>query len=483
MRHVTFKNREEDLTTLGNVCRDLEERGVPPHEAAAYILADMASQAMMKGVDGREAIDALHKVITAKQKLGTETGVEVHQNHQRGALTERQAEELKQQVKFLQNFLLYWDMVLCVEIQRLAYGVLDRLTESGLYKHELKKFANKLVDEARKLQMRIKDNDRILVLKWCRRIDSRCIYAGGFFDDGGSVVSKLVLAYKEKFKRQWETVRLDCRNVAKHSNTSHQQIVSVLFEIEALTNTGIELFDVCVKKMKQMVMGHGKSSIIKSTHHESMRNATHGLLRKFTTGELEMPDVEFKYAKEHLAALQHMMVNEGTGDFFQSQFDSLGSDFVLYMLASMRLGIENGHVGVGAIRNVYDRLGTKKKVRKFFGQLKHVPVPEDCSDIFDMSDAIVEYGGSRSEIDRFRKMCEENGFYESDEPDEIREARIIRQQARKNKGMLPDDILRVMIGYYKTKTALIDHLEFIGYEVKPTLKRVKKMKISELKQL
>lgn len=483
MRHVTFKNREEDLATLGNVCRDLEERGVPPHEAAAYILADMASQAMMKGVDGREAIDALHKVITSQANRKTDNQHDSHLHHVRGALTERQAEELKQQVKFLQNFLLYWDMVLCVEIQRLTFGVLEHLKGNGLYKHELKKFSNKLSDEARKLQMRIKDNDKILVLKWCRRIDTRCIYAEGFYDDGGSVVSKLVLAYKDRFKKLWEVVRLDCRNATRYMKTDHPDIVSVLMEIEALTNTGIELFDVCVKKMKQMVLGHGKSSIIKSTHHESMRNAAHNLLRKFVKGEAEMPETELKYARMHLASMQEHMVDEGSGDFFQKQFDSLGCDFTLYMLASIRMGIENGDVGVGAIRNVYDRLGSKKKVRKFFGQLRHVPVPQDCCDAFDLADAIVEYGGSRSEIDRFRKMCEGNEFHKSEEPDEIQEARIIRQQARRNNGMLPDGILRVMIGYYKTKTALIDHLESIGYEVRPTLKRIRKMKMADLKQL
>jgi hypothetical protein len=44
-------------------------------------------------------------------------------------------------------------------------------------------------------------------------------------------------------------------------------------------------------------------------------------------------------------------------------------------------------------------------------------------------------------------------------------------------------MLRVMMGYYKTKKALLEHLSQVGFELNPTIKRVQKMKASELKQM
>lgn len=479
LQTIGFKDTEADLAALGRVCQELEDRGLPPHEAAAHVLASMANQAISNGMDAREAIDALHQVINGKQQ---QTAVPATPTRKVVPLTPQQAEEIRAKVKFLQNFLLYYDMILCSEIQRYAYKVKDVLKDKGMYRHELKRFVNALLDEARKLQMRVKDNDRIIVLKWCSRMDPKCVFAKQYQESGASIVNRFVLAFLKEFHKEWAVVELDCRTVAKRVLPKHSDIVSDLLKLEALSNTGIELFDTCVKKMKALVAGHGTSSITKSTHHESMRCAVWNLLRKLGINLNVATDTEREYSRKHLAAMHTKMAVIGMGDFFQHEFDKLSKEFADYIVASIYMDMRNGKVGMGEKRFVLDKLGTKHRAKKFFGQLAAIPLcNEEDMDVFDVMECISSYNGNQ--IHRFRKYCINGTRFEQPESEEIQEQRMLRILARRNNYMLPDDILRVMIMKHKTKKALADRLSASGFELAPTLRRIRKMKLSEIKQL
>ena len=482
IRTINFKDSEADLQTLGAVCRELEAKGLTPSEAAASVLAQMASEAQRNGMDNKEVMDALFTVISGQNQPAQHPNVTPVR---RGAITETQAEEIKAQVKFLQNTLLYWDMILCTEIQRLAYQVKDELVKQGLFRHDSKKYANALLNEARILQMRIKDNNRAVVIKWCRSIDRRQVFVRNFPEDGGNIASKFVLAFAEKFHKTWEVVRLDCRTTAKLLSEKQSKLVSVLLEIEAFTNTGAELFDSCVKRMKRLVAGHGTASITKSTHHEAMRNAAHNLLRKMGKASSKVPETNMRYAREHLASMQCMMISEGMGDFFQNEFDALSREFIIYMIARMWMDLNESKVGLGTIRTVWERLGNRNDVSKFFKELKAMPAPEDETDVIDVAKSVEVYLKKKKlkELRRFKDMCENGEWYTGKETEELQEARILRQQARKNKGILPNEMIAVMAMHYKTKKALVEHLGTLGFELKPTLDKVKKMKASELKQI
>lgn len=479
LQTINFKDAEADLAALGHVCRELEERGLPSNEAAAHVLANMANQAIVNGMDAREAIDALHQVISGKRQQETMPAAPARRIV---PLTPRQAEDIRAKVKFLQNFLLYYDVILCSEIQRYAYEVKYALRDKGMYRHELKRFVNSLLDEARKLQIRVKDNDRILVLKWCSRMDPKCVFAKRFQENGASVVNRFVHAFLQEFRKEWAVVELDCRTVAKRASAGHPDIVCDLLKLEALSNTGIELFDTCVKKMKALVAGHGTSSITKSTHHESMRCAVWNLLRKLGVNLNAATETEREYSRKHLAAMQAKMATVGMGDFFQHEFDKLGEEFANYMAASIYMGIRSGKVGMGEKRFVLEKLGTKHRVKKFFGQLAAIPLcDEEDVDVFDIMECISSYNGNQ--IHRFRKFCISGTKFELPESEDKLEQRMLRILARRNSYMLPDDILRVMIMRHKTKKALMERLSAAGFELAPTLRRIRKMRVDEIKHL
>ena len=478
---INFKDAEADLAALGRACRELEDRGLPPNEAAAHVLASMASQAIGNGMDAREAIDALHQVINGNQQP---TAVPAKPTRKVVPLTPQQAEEVRANIKRLQNLLLYYDIILCSEIQRYAYEVKYALRDKGMYRHELKRFVNSLIDEVRKLQMRIKDNDRIMVLKRCARMDPMCVFAKRFQENGASIVHHFVRAFLQEFQKEWAVIELDCRTVAKRTSAKHADIVCDLFKLDALANMGIDLFDTCVRKMNKLVEGHGTSSITKSTHHESMRCAVCNLLRKLGVNLNAATDTEMEYSRKHFAAMEAKMAVVGLGDFFQHEFDKLSEEFADYMVASIYMEMRNGKVGMGEKRFVLEKLGTKQRAKMFFGQLSAIPLyDEEDMDVIDVVEYISSHNGIHKEIDRFRKFCINGTKFEQPESEDKQEQRMFRILARRNNYMLPDDILRVMIMKHKTKKALVDRLSASGFELAPTLRRVRKMKLAELKQL
>ena len=475
---INFKNPEADLTTLGNVCRELEAAGLSPDEAAAEVLSQMAMQAERNGMDPTEVRNALFTVLNKTEK---KTGQPAPSHMMQRVMSDKEVQALHEQMNAVRDLLLYWDMVLCAEIQRYAFQVLDKMKESGLYRHEMKKHVNKLGDEARRIQMRIKDNDRSAVVKWCSRFDESARYAFDFFNDGGTVSDKFTLAYLDRFKPWWDVVMLDCREAAKYSNTKHKDIASILFALEALTNTGVELYDTCVRRMKHMMTGKGTFHIRKSMHHENMRGCVNAMMRKLVT-KFELPETQAQYAKKHLYDLQKSMIEQGLASFFQDQFDCLAEEFVLYMLSRIRMEQQDGKVSFGSLRMVFYRLGDKKRTRKFFKQLFSQPIPDSNFDVWDVMDSL-DVGDKYPSVHRFFKMtCKLESASET-EPQDKQEARLLRQQARRFNGLLPDDMLRVMMGYYKTKKALLEHLSSVGFELNPTIIKVQKIKASELKQM
>ena len=479
MERLGFRDRDADLAAIEGACLELTAKGLTPRQAQVEVVSQMAMQALQQGADQKEVLDALFYLSNVRSAQSDQPNPE---KRIKSVMTEEQLEELHCKMNALRDLLIYWDVILSAEIQRYAFRALEQIKEKNLYKFNLKQYANKLIEEARKVQIRIKDNDKTMVEKWCQQIDKRMAFVNQYCHDGGGIVSKFNVAYQEVFKKEWDVIWKDCGTVSESADTKYPDIVRTLLALDALTNTGVEMYDTCVKKMKSMMTGKGTFNIRKSTHHESMRNAVNNLRSRLMTSKIDRSEVQARKARENLSTMQSKMIKKGLEGFFQDQFDLLTEEFTHYILAGIRMEIAAGRVRIASIRTLYYRLGTRHRVEKILRQLSAIPMPDGEYDVWDVVETIPTEQDN-SEITRFRNMCKKNERHEQPESQAKTEARSLRQHARKNGGVLPDDVLRVMVMYYKTKKALVEHLETLGFELRPTLRRVRKMKASELKQL
>lgn len=399
--------------------------------------------------------------------------------------TQKKASEIREVITLMNNYLMCNEIIFCDLEQKYTFRILDMLEEKGLYRHQMKKHANRLRELTGTLQMRIRDNDRMSTWRSSGLIMPSNRYADSMYEQMGGIASKLQVAFLEMFDIKLKLIRLDSRELVRKMNLKHTDLLSEVFTMLALTETAIELFAFCQKQIRIAGRGRLIDHTIKSTHHESVRNAVKGLLDQFVSRGTDVPKEEALRAREHVKEFQQELVKDGMFEMFNAQYMSLRMDYIEFYLASARMEIENGTVGRGLIREVWKRLGTRQAAKSFFRQLAGIPLPQD-DDVneADVAHAISQWEGRVKTVDLFRRLCLEGKFGEGEkETDEQFRCRVLRTVARKFKGQLPDDVLATLVKAHGTKKAVVEQLEKAGFELAPTLRKVRKMKAAELKSL
>ena len=394
-------------------------------------------------------------------------------------------EERKLVITFWKNFRRYYEMIFCSEIQRYALHVLEKLKLKGLYRHEMKKCANLLNQEAKVLQYIYKDCDRLVTTEWCQGVKIKNDWAIKFYEDGASIGARFVSAFREKFKHKLHLIQLDCKALAEACGAKHPDLVADLYMLVALTDTGIELEDVCTKHIRKQETAHLRVDIVRLGRNEKMKNAAALVIERLMPANIELPQTEAMRARQNLYNLQVELAEEGAGDFFQTQFDAMKKEFILYTLALMRVEMEEGGLTRDSMRILFARMTKKDEVRKVIRQLKSVRLPDmEDSDLLDVAEAIENHNFKTPMLDKYRKMCFDGAYYDPTKEDmEKEENRILRGVARQNEGQLPDDVLRVMVYHHKTKKSMLDKIAAAGPELKPTLRRLRRMTRKQLEQL
>lgn len=399
--------------------------------------------------------------------------------------TQKKSSEIREFISLMNNYLMCIEIIFCDLEQKYVYYILDMLKEKGLYRHQFKKHVNRLREITGTLQMRIRDNDKAATLRSSSLVMSSCRYADNMFEENAGIGFKLQDAFLRMFDMKLKLIRMDNRETAKKMGVNHPDLMSEIFTLLAISETAIELFSFCQKQIRIAGRGRIIDHSIKSTHHESVRNAVRGLIDQFVRRGTVIPQEEAMRSRKHVGEFQQELTGDSVFEMFNSQYMALRIGYIEFYLASVRLQMERGTIGRAVIREVWRRLGTRKATLSFFKQLAKIPIPEDKdTNTADVARAISEYGGKVKTVDDFRRFCAEGTFAEPPkESEEQFRCRVLRTVARKFGGQIPDDVLSSIVRIHGTKKAVVEQLEKAGFELAPTLRRVKRMKASELKNL
>lgn len=479
--------------------RILQEVGPCPNpdvsmSAVRQFMVDMVNQRMQRGTTDPDKANTLLKIPTydkvAEMMKKQESRLVKIVPQQPGAVyrmtsTLRSAEEIQQDIHALTTFLACSELLFANEMQRYSYRILNMLKEKNLYRHELKKYANKLKEVTDTMMWRSNDTDRYVTLKQCLMATPYHSYGADFYEEGGGLLNRMAINFHRNFELKFKRIQMDNLWIAKEMKMKHPDLVSEIFTLSALARTDIELFDEVQKRIESVARGRLRSkSRIKSLHSEAMLNASMNLSDKFVSRTAIMPEEPALLMRKHVAEFQNDITSEGQFEFFEGQFLALKMDYIEYYLARLRMDMNKGRLSVAQIRDVWYRLGKKHAAKKFFTELASIKLPKKDFDAWDLSKKIATSTGDQKAMNSFRRMCVDGTRIEPDkEPDEVWQCRVLRSIARQHKGMLPDDVIRSLTKSHPTKKALVERLELAGFELRPTLRRVRKMKASELKQL
>lgn len=481
------------------VDRIIQEVGPNPSSgvdisAVRQTMLDMTNEAMRRGSFDYGKASTLLKMPTydkvaetiGKQKSDTVKIVPRQTNAgYRMTSSLRSAEEIQQDIHVLTTFLACSELLFADEMQRYSYRILNMLKEKNLYRHELKKYANRLKEVTDTMMLRSNVTDRHVTLKQCQMATPYHSYGADFYEEGGGLLNRMAINFHRNFELKFKRMQMDNLWIAKEMKLSHPDLMSEIFTLTALARTDIELFEVVQKRIESVARGRLKSkSYIKSLHSEAMLNAANNLSDRFISRKADIPDEPGLLMRKHMAEFQKDITGDEQFEFFNSQFMALKMEYIEYHLARLRMDMDKGRLKVAQIRDVWYRLGKKYLVKQFFKELASVKLPKKELDAWDISKKITYSKSDQNVMNSFRRMCVDGTKIEPDkEPDEVWQCRVLRVIARQHKGMLPDEVIRSLTKSHPTKKALVERLELAGFELMPTLRRVRKMKASELKQL
>ena len=109
---------------------------------------------------------------------------------------------------------------------------------------------------------------------------------------------------------------------------------------------------------------------------------------------------------------------------------------------------------------------------------------DEDAEALDLAKSIAMSEKKQEAMNSFRSLCvNDERILPPEEPKEVWQHRVLRTVARKSNGIIPDEILASLMQAHGTKKALMEQLKKAGFELKPTLNKIRKMKASELKQI
>lgn len=455
-------------------------------QTARLLIGNMVSIAKREGMSDKEIADTL-------MSLPPVSGAEPKESRkipQKGDFSllasRKSAEEIREDIHLMTTFLACSELMFADAMQRISFRILGLLKEKNLYRHELKKYANKLKEVTDTMMMRSNSTDRSITLKQCGIVSPRGLYGKDFYEEGGGILNRMSLAFHRDFELKFKRIRLDNKWIAEQMGLPHTDLIAEIFTLSALAQCDIELFDEVQKQIDGIGRGRIRSkTVIKSTHGEAMRNAARNLIDRFTPRSAVMPEESVRLMRLHLKEFQQDITGQRQFEFFNGQFLALKMDFIEYYLARLRMDMQAGNVSVTHIRDVWNRMGKKECVQKFFSELKAVRIPKKADlDAMDFAKVVARSKGDQKAMNSFRRLSA-NGerILPPKESEDEFEMRVLRSVARKFDGQLPDDVLGSMMKAHGTKKAVMQRLMDSGPELLPTLRRVRKMKASELKHI
>lgn len=405
--------------------------------------------------------------------------------HDRLSMTLQDAETISRDIKAVVTYLVNCELILAGEVQRYAYHVLRMIQERGLYRHLMKKYANVLKQQTDDLVRRCTQVETVIVEKEVRKMNPHGTWWREFFDDGGGLVNRLCMLFSKENSLQLDLIRMGCKQMADSLKIANSDLLSEIYMVQALAQTDIELYECCQKTAESIGRGRVASHCIKSLHSEAMVNSTRNLVDHFVKRTVSYRPQDVASMRGHIKKLQQNLSEERMFENINSCYTALRMDYIEYFLGKIRVEMEKGKnsLPLPVLRMMRTRMGSRDRVRQALQELKSIPLPAEDEDAWDYSKVVATAEGDFKALNTLRQLMLREQYLEEDETKEVMTGRVLRWAVRSNGGILPDSAIRGLFKEYRTKKAVLEALETMGFEMHATWRKIKKMSAAELKAL
>lgn len=403
-------------------------------------------------------------------------------------LREGDAEHRLAAANILNAHLLMVEIMMSNLMQKYVYDAYSELQQRGMMRHLVKKHAKSLYSLSFDLQSRCNKHDVEQVRIFCRSIYPSLV--DRYIEDGGTLTTKMQLLFQNNYKNQLSKIYLSTKNVLDKIRVPESELCTKIEMVAMLAFTGIEFYDTMCKKVDSLLDGFGRVKRMKSSHNEKILCAAKELLR-IIGGDKDrngLPEKESLDARTFVAQFQSGLVSEGLLAIVESGISALRTDYIEYLIATLRIKLHRHELSITDIRTLVARVGSIKNVRKLLTEIADtIPYGETEATAAEYPDAIdlalmLPDPVPDSALFTFRRLCLEDHVLLPEKEDEQKvRCRELRQEARSNGGALPLGTLKALYAELKTKKAVSELLRAAGEELGETLKIFDKIRVKELK--
>lgn len=293
---------------------------------------------------------------------------------------------------------------------------------------------------------------------------------------------KMQLLFYNKYSSQLDKIYFATKNAIDKIRIPVGDLCSKVQMVAMLAHTGIEFYEVMCRKVDSLLDGFGRVSRIKSNHNEKILCAAKELMRSIGGKNISLPEKEAADARTFAAQFQKELIGEGLLNMVESGIISLMTDYIEFVIASLRIKLARGHMTVTDIRTLLARMGSIKNVRKLLEEIALIPFRDDeDTDTLDLSHTLPD-SEADSALGTFRRLCLDDHVLMPEKEDETKvRQREIRQEARRNGGILPTGTLKALYAELWTKKAVVEFLKEAGPEMEKTIVEFNKMRVKEWK--
>lgn len=294
-------------------------------------------------------IPGRHHMETAREDL-----LSLNKTNARLTQSMRTNREIQDGIYMVNTYLLCMELTLMEMGDMYSHAILRSLKEGGLYKHNLKKYANVLAEVTYDLQERSNRSDRDIVTKQYMMCFPSGIFMDDYYADGGNILQRLIVSFRNEMGEYMDRVQSGCRMMAEAMNGTHSVLLADIYMLQALAQTDIELYNECQKTIADIGRGRLKSHIIKSTHSERIRNATRNLTDHFVDRKAICPAEETSFLRKSLADFQRQISPDKVFPIMETCFLSLKMDIIEYFIIRLRMNMEKeGGIGYTSAKELF----------------------------------------------------------------------------------------------------------------------------------
>lgn len=278
---------------------------------------------------------------------------------------DRPLQERMRDANMINVMLLYMEVVLVGELDRMAHATLRDAKETGAYRLLMKRSVNDLMACVGKLVQRCRATDCDVLLNAI--VEKLPYYRKPYAEEGGGSVNFL-----HSYFRRVGLCELDdrlrglCLELADQAGVENRELMADACVMMSLAQSGIESYELAMKQVDKLLGGDVRIRRMKSRHHEQVVHLAQQMLRMLTHGREDVNALDSlrEQIRETKREIHRLISGARLVEVCESALDAATMDYTEFALACLLKDSLTGNDTEEPMRQIAEKLGGDPEAAK-----------------------------------------------------------------------------------------------------------------------